>query len=190
MEINVSELDMNGVDEFDVTRFYEEHDKGMNYWEKPKPLPNKKTSFNDILSNMNLVVNKDGVLQFMGLKNDNNANNYDTNYYDTNNTGYVEERNTRQNMSTDHSVKHSYIYNKYFKDYASSEVPVPEIRVPKTIEEYKRMLLEDRIKAIEHKRRMEQIKPKKMLFTNVPGSISNPTTIRASNNRLRSMHFH
>ena len=35
------------------------------YWEQPKTEKKKKVSFNDILSNMNLVVGKNGVLQKM-----------------------------------------------------------------------------------------------------------------------------
>ena len=36
-----------------------------SYWEQPKTEKKKKVSFNDILSNMNIVVGKNGVLQQM-----------------------------------------------------------------------------------------------------------------------------
>ena len=51
------------------------------------------------------------------------------------------------------------------------------------------MLLEDKIKAIEHKKRIEQIKSTKLLFTTTPGATSNPRNIRASKNNLRMMNF-
>ena len=61
MELNFTEL--NSCD----NNSYQQN--GDNYWEKPKveekQTRRKKVSFNDILSNMNLVVNNQGVLQFM-----------------------------------------------------------------------------------------------------------------------------
>ena len=71
MELNLSELDntntMNPYESFDYNSY--QQNSGENYWEKPKEeeseFKKKKVSFNDILSNMNLVVNKQGVLQFM-----------------------------------------------------------------------------------------------------------------------------
>jgi hypothetical protein len=89
----------------------------------------------------------------------------------------------------DHSIKHSYIYNKYFKNYASTNVETLGTRVPKTIEEYHQMLLDDKINAIEHRIRIEQIKSKKLLFTPVPGSQTKPMNIRPSINNLRMMNF-
>ena len=65
----------------------------------------------------------------------------------------------------------------------------PVVRVPKTIEEYKRMLLEDRIKAIEHKRMVEKVKSKKMMFTSTPDARINPRNMQASSNGLRKMNF-
>jgi hypothetical protein len=38
------------------------------------------------------------------------------------------------------------LYNKYFKDYQDAQPSVPQVRVPKTIEEYRQILLEDKIK--------------------------------------------
>jgi hypothetical protein len=57
MELNFTEYD-NYTDnnlENDYTK----------YWEQPKTEKKKKVSFNDILTNMNLVVGKNGVLQQM-----------------------------------------------------------------------------------------------------------------------------
>jgi hypothetical protein len=57
------------------------------------------------------------------------------------------------------------------------------------MEEYKQMLLDDKIKAIQHKKLLEQIKPKKMMFTSNPGMSLNPTNINATKNNLRMMNF-
>ena len=61
--------------------------------------------------------------------------------------------------------------------------------MPKTIEEYHQMLLEDRIKAIEHKKMIEQVKSKKLMFTSSPGASLNPRNLQASRNNLRMMNF-
>jgi hypothetical protein len=213
MELNITELDnvntMNPYDTFDYNNF--EQKDSINYWEnsvKPETKEKrKKVSFNDILSNMNLVVNKQGVLQFMGQnqqeipeKNE-YQHQYNQNYqYNPNNfTHHSQQQSSQfiprqQNIkpkeeALEPSVKHSYIYNKYFKDYADPNMKKPTPRVPKTIEEYNQMLLEDRIKAIEHKKRVEQIKSTKLLFTTTPGSGSNPRHVVASKNNLRKMKF-
>ena len=51
------------------------------------------------------------------------------------------------------------------------------------------MLLEDKIKAIEHKKKIEQIKPKKMMFTTAPNVINHPSNIQVSKNNLKMMSF-
>lgn len=230
MELNLSELDnvntMNPYEKFDHN-LYEQN--GLNYWENPnqknKETKNKETknikkkvSFNDILSNMNLVVNQDGVLQFMAPKQEQDLmyNQQQPIYQEpmykpmyqqqpmyqkqpTNNLNVkkVKYEQGHQNLPQqninpeplDPAVKHSYIYNKYFKDYIDPNANKPSPRVPKTIEEYKRMILEDRIKAIQQKQRIDQIKSKKMFFVSTPGASYNPRNIQASKNNLRSMNF-
>jgi hypothetical protein len=69
-------------------------------------------------------------------------------------------------------VKNSAIYNKYFKTYNSIQ-PTIEVRRPKTIEEYKQMLLEDKIKRIQANRRIAMIKPKKLFFSRENTSVIN-----------------
>jgi hypothetical protein len=221
MELNLSELDnvntMNPYDSFDYNSY--EKQNGENYWENPKTqetqIKKKKVSFNDILSNMNLVVNNQGVLQFMAPNQEQrynqpvfHNNNYNNNYNNTNNnynynynynynsnefsqTNIRQQPKNKNSEQIDPAVKHSYIYNKYFKDYASSNVEKPEVRVPKTKEEYYQMLLDDRKKAIEQKLRVEQIKSKKLMFTVTPDSTGvNPRNIVPTKNNLRSMNFH
>jgi hypothetical protein len=195
---------MNPYDTFDYNAFEEQN--AMNYWEKTtsnsenrgntqNKEKRKKVSFDDILSNMNLLVNKQGVLQFMTI-NQNEAVTPQTNHNQNNYS--MPSQNQRQSFvqhnvvkeePINNSVKHSYIYNKYFKDYNNSVAEQPIVRVPKTIQEYRQMLLEDRIKAIEHKKRIEQIKSTKMLFTTTEGSNLNPRNVVASKNNLRSMNF-
>ena len=96
MELKLSELDnvntQNQYDRFDYNSYQQQN--GENYWEKPTTqetqIKKKKVSFNDILSNMSLVVNNQGVLQFMApnqeqpyhpsvFQNNNNDNNYNYN---------------------------------------------------------------------------------------------------------------
>ncbi len=192
MEINFSNLDTrNPYDTFDYNSY--ETQNNNNYWEqnlkketvesKPKK---KKVSFDDILSNMNLVVNNQGILQYMmPIQQDNQYT------QDYNQTQYQYNPNelNRKIEPIDPSVKHSYIYNKYFKDYNDQTGQKSGPRVPKTIEEYKQMLLDDKIKTIKHKMMVEQVKSKKMFFTSVPGATSNPRNIQATKNNLRSMNF-
>ena len=218
MELNFSELDnmttQNPYEQFN------ENDYGVDnnsekYWEQAKSqkeqqTKKKKVSFNDILSNMNLVVNKKGVLQFMQPTYEPQQDyQYEEQYYQEQQQ-YAEPQQQqyfpqqrqnmpqqRQNMPqqrqpVDPSVKHSYIYNKYFKDYADVSAPAPEIRVPKTIEEYNQMVNEDRIKRIEERKRIAEIKSTKLMFTTTPDnhvSQGNPRNIKASRNNLRRMSF-
>lgn len=199
MEINFTEL--NSCD----NNSYQQN--GDNYWEKPKveekQTRRKKVSFNDILSNMNLVVNNQGVLQFMAPNPNEQPQQYQDSpqqqqyqgslqqqqyYQDSPQQQYYQD--SQQNKGSqpilDQSVKHSYIYNKYFKDYGRENSEKVEPRVPKTIQEYHQMLLEDKIKKNQHRKMIEQVKSKKMIFISDPGSTRN---IQVSTNNLRMMNF-
>jgi hypothetical protein len=192
MELNLSELNSNTnnhYDKFDYNSY--DHNAVENYWETPKVEENqikkKKISFDDILSNMNLVVNNKGVLQFMA-PNQEELQGQNYNY----NPNEFTKQHPQQNQNLqpiEPVVKHSYIFNKYFKDYADINAEKSEPRVPKTIEEYHKMLLEDKIKQIEHRKMIEEVKSKKMMFTTAPGSTSNPRKLRASRNNLHIMKF-
>lgn len=159
------------------------------YWEQNtiKETPKKKVSFDDILTNMNLVVNKQGVLQFMVPTNTETT--HDTYTYASPASFPPPIQQPTTQPPIDNSVKHSYIFNKYFKDY-SDKIPnqIEEIRIPKTIEEYKRMVLEDAIKKLNYRKMIDQIKPKQILFTTPEATVSRPV-IRPSVNKLRTMHF-
>ena len=198
MELKFNELDNldDYYNNFDVNGYQQMNNvEADKYWENNAGnsiKQKKRVNFNDILSNMNLLVNNQGVLQFMVPSQEENAQNVyhpqSNQYQKSQSVPQQQNINPKQNP-LDPSVKHSYIYNKYFKDYVDPNAQKVVTRVPKTIEEYRQMLLEDRIKAIEHKKRIDQIKSTKLLFTTTPGSGSNPRNIVASKNSLRKMSF-
>jgi hypothetical protein len=197
MEINYEEIDNLGDNRqgnFDITAYESlNEDKTRKYWESIKKVENKrkKVSFDDILSNMNLVVNQNGVLQYMEPIQNNYINNNEEYNYNYNQLNQPQQ--VSQNQPLDPNVKHSYIFNKYFKDYKDANtlsVPVP--RVPQSLEEYRQMVIEDKIKAIQQRNRIAQIKSTKMLYTNNItniGVINTNGNLRASRNNLRSMSF-
>ena len=200
MELNFSEVD--NISRENPYEQFNENDYGVDnnsdkYWEQAKSqkeqqTKKKKVSFNDILTNMNLVVSKKGVLQFIQPGHEPQQDyQYQEQYYQQ--QQYAQNQpQQQQKQPVDPSVKHSYIYNKYFKDYADVAPPAPEKRVPKTIEEYNQMLYEDRIKRIEERKRIAEIKSTKMMFTTTPDnhmSQRNPRNIQASKNSLRKMSF-
>lgn len=201
MEVNITELDnINPYNVFDSGMLQEE--QPINYWEnsvKSKTKEKvKKVSFNDILTNMNLVVNKEGVLQSMIPNKQDNAK--QSVYLEQNYLSQASPQWAPQNTSQSHvnmsredalqpTTTHSYIYNKYFKDYVAVNAEPSKPRVPQTIEEYRKMLLEDKINAIKNKKKIEEIKSKKLIFTTVPGANANPRNIMASKNHLRTMNF-
>lgn len=191
MELNFYETEMkqshetfDNENEINYEKYWENNSQIK---EKPQSSKKKKVTFDDILTNMNLVVNKSGVLQFMAPNQDQTVvpqNQYPVqkNQYPVQNPRLVEIKKDR----IEPAVKHSYIYNKYFKDYQDANPSVPEIKVPKTKEEYLKMLLEERIRQIEERKRISQIKSTRMLFTTNVGSQGN---IQASKNGLRMMSF-
>lgn len=173
------------------------------YWvQEEEPPKKKRVSFNDILSNMNLVVNKAGVLQRMTISKKKLDEEQEQDQYQEEQNQYQEEQNQYQQPQNQYyskepiqqplhpAVKHSYIYNKYFKDYNDKVIVEPEIRVPKTMEEYKQMLLDDRRKKYEERKRIAEIKSTKLMFTTNPtyptASVKN---IQPSKNTLRKMTF-
>jgi len=165
MEIQYSEVD---------TTKYE------TYWGESKTQPpqkaapkKKKVSFDDILSNMNLVVNPKGELQFMSAAAASATPPQPQPQYQQQPILQV-----RKQEPLDPSVKHSYIYNKYFKDY-QDDANVSRQKIPKTKEEYRRMILE----RIITQQRIAQVKSKKLIFPN-------SDKIQATNNQLKKMSFH
>jgi hypothetical protein len=70
-------------------------------------------------------------------------------------------------------IKRSKIYNKYFSHYKDDNEE-PEIKTPKTLEEYKQMITEDKVKRFLAKKRADRIKPKTMLFVNNGAAVQHP----------------
>ena len=182
MNLNFTEIDdLGNNDNFDVNGY-----QTNNYWETsnvkaPEP-KKKKINYNDILNSLNLVVNKSGVLQYISTTDNQEP------YYDE--KQQYSHQQPIKGKPLEPQVKNSHIYNKYFKDYKDTNAEyVQEVKVPQTIEEYNRMLLEDRIKRIQERNRIAQIKSTKMLFesNNIP--VNNTGNISASKNNLRMMKF-
>ena len=184
MNLNFTEIDdLGNNNNFDVNGY-----QTNNYWETSnvnvnvKEPKKKKINYNDILNSLNLVVNKSGVLQYM-----------------TTTDGQEQQEQHQQQpikgKPLEPQVKNSHIYNKYFKDYKDPNVEyIEEVKVPQTIEEYNKMLLEDRIKRIQERNRVAQIKSTKLLFEsnnngNSSSNISNNGKIGVSKNNLRMMNF-
>lgn len=186
MELNFEEVNNLGNRQNNNANSYNNEQNDIHqtkYWEQPKlEKPKKKrVTFDDILNNMNLVVNQDGVLQYMQPLQQNQE------YYEpVSQTHYSSQQPMQYAVNNSEpinpNVKHSYIYNKYFKDYKDNNVQPQGPRKPKSIEELKKMLRDDKIKEIQQKIKLSQIKSKKMIFTNVNG-------LQMTKNNLRSMSF-
>ena len=217
MDLNFSELD--NIDTINTGA------ETNNYWEqqsKPPAAPQKrkKVSFDDILSNMNLVVNKTGVLQRMVPMN--NPNDESSQHQQQHQQQYPQHQqqypqqqqqysqqqqqypqqqqqyyqeyteqppnrvNVKKQEPLDPSLKHSYIYNKYFKDYQEATPQAPEVKTPKTKEEYFRMIHEERLRRIQEAHRISQIKSRKLMFT---ANNTYQENIRTSANKLHKMSF-
>jgi hypothetical protein len=184
MNVNFSEIDdLDNQNQFDV-----------NYWETSSntQTQKKKTiNYDDILNSLNLVVNKNGVLQYM-TTNGNQYSDYDEN---PQHQQYQQKQQHIKGKPLEPQVKNSHIYNKYFKDYKDPNAEyIEEVKVPQTIQEYNQMVLEERIKRIQERNRIAQIKSTKLLFesnNNVYNSsnITNNKSIGASKNNLRMMKF-
>jgi len=134
----------------------EQPTQNNNYWSNQKnTIPNKaKVSYGDILSSLNLVV-ENGVLKYIQVKpNEQNNQQKPT----------QQQRPTQQQSNNvDPQMKNSYIFNKYFKDYKDQSV-IEEPRIPLTREEQKQAMIVDYIKRVNERKRIEQIKSKKLLF--------------------------
>ena len=197
MELNFSEADLNNsYQKFDYNNYERQTDvNAEKYWEKTPsnkqntstPSKKKKVSFDDILSNMNLVVNKSGVLQFMTP---NQEQPPPLQQYSSQQYSSVQQQQPKpilvKKEPLDPSVKHSYIYNKYFKDYQDAAPVTPEMKVPKTKQEYLKMLIEERIRQNMERKRISQIKSTKLLFTT---NVGNQGLVKASKNTLGKLNF-
>jgi hypothetical protein len=181
MNINFTEIDdLGNNDNFDVNGY-----QTNNYWETStvnmnvKEPKKKKINYNDILNSLNLVVNKSGVLQYISTTD--SAQEHQQEQYS--------HQQPIKGKPLEPQVKNSHIYNKYFKDYKDPNVEyIEEVKAPQTVQEYNRMLLEDRIKRIQERNRIAQIKSTKLMFESNNTQV-NTGNIRVSKNNLRMMNF-
>ena len=176
MNINFSEIDdLDNKNQFNV-----------NYWEtssNTQTPKKKKINYDDILNSLNLVVNKNGVLQYMTTNSNKEEENPQQYQYQQ------QQQQSIKGKPLEPQLKNSHIYNKYFKDYKDPNAEyVQEVKVPQTIEEYNRMVLEERIKRIQERNRIAQIKSTNLLFESNNTPVNNGN-IRASKNNLRMMKF-
>ena len=193
MNLNFTEInDLGDNDNFDVNGY-----QTNNYWETSnvnvnvnvKDPKKKKINYNDILNSLNLVVNKSGVLQYISTTD--SAEQHQQEQYSHN------QKQQPKGKPLEPQVKNSHIYNKYFKDYKDPNAEyIEEVKAPQTVQEYNRMILEDRIKRIQERNRIAQIKSTKLLFEsssnnsiNIGNNIGNNQNIHASKNNLRMMKF-
>ena len=198
MNLNFTEVDnLGNGDYFDVNGY-----QSNNYWETANPKvetqapKKKKVSYDDILNSLNLVVNKNGVLQYMSV-NPNAGNQEQQPQYSQKQQYSQQPQQTKviKGKPLDPQVKNSAIFNKYFKDYKDPNAePVQEVKVPQTMEEYRQMVLEERMRRIQERNRIAQIKSTKMLYESNNGNIGNNNirnngNIHASKNNLRMMKF-
>ena len=208
MDLTFSEIDNNNGGGYPNESYA--NINSDRYWEAP-PTPiqpavkpeKKRVSFDDIMRNMNLVVSKTGVLQSIRQQpqeqqqqnqQQQNQQQYQQQQYQQQQYQQQQYQQQQSNPAVqvqkqnplDPSVKHSYIYNKYFKDYQDAAPPEPEIKVPKTKEEYFRMVAEERKRQMEEKIRISQIKSTKLMFTTNAGPQG---TVQASRNTLRKLSF-
>ena len=160
-----------------------------NYWHKNNEQSNNNSSkntssikpltYDDILNSLNLKA-KDGNLEFIEkphkqhvtVKKQNVTFDPSTLFNNLNVNANVNVKKDVPVAQVSGVDKNSYIYNKYFKDY-KDESSVEEPKKPMTREEY----IQEYNRRIYEKRRIEQIKSKKLMFSrgnDVNISISNP----------------
>ena len=131
----------------------EQPTQNNNYWSgQNNAITNKaKVSYGDILSSLNLVV-ENGVLKHIQVKP--NLNDQNT---------QLQRHTQQQSNNVDPQMKNSYIFNKFFKDYKDQTI-VEEPKPILTREEQKQAMIVDYIKRVNERKRIEQIKSKKLIF--------------------------
>lgn len=141
----------------------------------------KAFTYDDILTSMNLVVSPDGVLQYMNTKTNNTQDSVSGLVTDS----IFQAKKSINNVGPE--LKHSYIYNKYYKNYKDPNTQEDEVfRRPLTKEEYKQFIINEVIQRKKNKLRIAHIKPKQMAFTTTQPVITH-AKIHAPVNNLNHM---
>ena len=183
LELNYKESNANNTD----THIYD------TYWEnKPNVNNNKKVTYDDILSTLNLVVSRDGVLRKMSHNSDinsvnrngsviNSVDDYGNNMNDNKTSNNFENKGFQPaqfrkrspealtksvTLNNNNNVIETELKNSaiFNKYFKDYKDPNTKIlpRRPLTKEEYKQKIIEDIIQQ----RRISKIKSKKLAFTN------------------------
>lgn len=114
---------------------------------------NQQMSYDDILQSMNMRV-VDGKLEMINT---------------TSKEGLYKAQIPYQNNDN----QNNYIYNKYFKDYSGQQQQQDQApRRPLTPHEYRAALIRRQIEIQNARRRINQIKPKKLLFSTTNINVS------------------
>lgn len=114
---------------------------------RPKtPIQPPKISYEDILSKMGMFVSN-GKLHLV----DKNS------YEQQKEMNNLKKGNQQQQQEPNNLMQNSYIYNKLFKDKLP---PQNEVRKPRTLQEYKMMLIEEHLK----RERIRQIKSTRLIM--------------------------
>ena len=139
----------------------------------------KAFTYDDILSSMNLVVSPDGVLQYMNTK---PHNTQDSVLDLVTDSAFQPKKSIHNNVGPE--LKHSYIYNKFYKNYKDPMTQEEEeaIRRPLTKEEYTQFIINEVIQRKKNKQRIAHIKPKQMAFTTNQPVISHAQIYAPVNN--------
>lgn len=155
--------------------------------------PKKKNiSYDDILNSMNVRV-ENGVLKFAVDKNTlpqqniQEENFIELNGYDNTNNNLNGEKKVKQvkfSAPVEPEVKNSWIYNKYFKKYKDESFE-EERKVPQTKEEYTEMVVRNYLNKLNAVKMVNQVKSKKLLFSNNNTQIQQP--IQINNNKLNKL---
>ena len=184
MELNIYELeqDNNMYEEIPENTFPTKVIKNVHFVDNQKPthqaipkvnakmvrpkMPNQapKISYEDILSKMGMFVS-DGKLHLVDRNTLTPEKQKELMDYQRN-PQYQEPLNQPINQNAYPTNQNSYIYNKLFKDQIQHQ---PTVRKPKTIQEYKRMLVEDYLIREKNK----QIKSTKLVMPTSNINISN-----------------
>ena len=211
MELNFSEMNSNLDNKFNYNDFLnlnkdiknEVVDKKVtfseynNYWD-PKPEYEKaepkkpSVSYDDILNSMNMV-SINGRLHFIPTsKLQNTQNNIDTKTRPfSKQTNYIRPQQINNIPQQTNNIpqqtninQNSYIYNKYFQNYEKEPFQNDVPTVPLTPDEIKRRLIIHSLKQIQERKRIEQIKSKKLLFDTSNIHISNQSNNPPNLNKL------
>jgi hypothetical protein len=159
----------------------------------------KNISYDDILSSMNTVV-VDGKLEF--IKNDEQpiippmkkvqfSNEIQQHQQQQQPPRQQHQqpppRQQHQQPPLDPSLKNSYIYNKFFKDYKDPNIIEEQPKIPITREELKKQLIINCVNRYNERNRINQIKSTKLQFNVNSNNVIRP---RKSNTNITGINNH